>query len=304
MLVKVMAKFYIITPVMNSLSWLKRCVYSVADQVQEGVEVYHFVQDGASTDGTVEWLQQWQQEVSNRPGYKFGFESVSDAGMYDALNKAWEKLPSDADITAHLNSDEQYMPGVLAKIAKEFELHPTADLLLGAHFVVDAQSRYICHRRPVRPWRWTSQAACEIITCTCFHKAESFAAHGVRFDSRFRSLSDLLFFRDLVNHGIKIHVIPELITSLFAVTGENLGWSDITEKEWKILLSGMPVGITRSRWLCNLVSSGRRRLSDIFIEKPVTYALFLPGDSARTERAIKHPTSHWGCRSVAKEENG
>ena len=181
MLVKVMAKFYIITPVMNSLSWLKRCVYSVADQVQEGVEVYHFVQDGASTDGTVEWLQQWQQEVSNRPGYKFGFESVSDAGMYDALNKAWEKLPSDADITAHLNSDEQYMPGVLAKIAKEFELHPTADLLLGAHFVVDAQSRYICHRRPVRPWRWTSQAACEIITCTCFHKAESFAAHGVRF---------------------------------------------------------------------------------------------------------------------------
>ncbi len=35
-----MAKFYIITPVLNSLSWLKRCVYSVADQVTEDVEVY------------------------------------------------------------------------------------------------------------------------------------------------------------------------------------------------------------------------------------------------------------------------
>ena len=41
-----MAKFYIITPVLNSLSWLKHCVYSVADQVTEGVEVYYFVQDG------------------------------------------------------------------------------------------------------------------------------------------------------------------------------------------------------------------------------------------------------------------
>ena len=124
MLVKVMAKFYIITPVMNSLSWLKRCVYSVADQVQPGVEVYHFVQDGASTDGTVEWLGEWQQKSASRPGYRFAYESVPDAGMYDALNKAWEKLPPDADITAHLNSDEQYMPGVLARIAGEFAEHP------------------------------------------------------------------------------------------------------------------------------------------------------------------------------------
>ena len=297
----VMAKFYIITPVLDSLSWLKRCVYSVADQVQEGVEVYHFVQDGASTDGTVEWLRQWQQETANRPGYRFGFESIPDAGMYDALNKAWEKLPADADITAHLNSDEQYMPGVLSKVAREFATHPTAELVVGAYYVVDSESRYICHRRPVVPWRWTSQAACEVITCACFHRAESFIKHGLRFDTRFRVLSDMVFFRDLVNHGMKIRVMPYLITSLFAVTGENLGWSDIAEQEWRVVLSGMPIGVTRSRCLSNFISSARRRWCDLFHEKPREYALFLPGGKERTTRFIKHPTSHWGCRSVSSE---
>ena len=301
MIPRSMAKFYIITPVKDSLSWLQRCVYSVADQVQEGVEVYHFVQDGASTDGAVEWLEQWKRETSTHEGYQFDFESAADAGMYDALNKAWEKLPADADITAHLNSDEQYMPGVLKQIAEEFATHPQTELVVAAYFVVDAESRYICHRRPVRPWRWSSQAACEIITCACFHRADSFAKHGIRFDTRFRSLSDMLFFRDLVNHSLKIRVMPELITSLFAVTGENLGWSDITEREWKVVLSGMPIGITRSRWLSNFVNSARRRWCDLFEETPREYALYLPGEQTRTVRSILRPTSHWGCRSISSE---
>ena len=297
-----MAKFYIITPVLNSLSWLKRCVYSVADQVTEDVEVYHFVQDGASTDGTVEWLQQWKQESAEREGYTFAFESESDAGMYDALNKAWDKLPADADITAHLNSDEQYMPGVLAKIAVAFGKHPDVDMLVGTYFVVDADSNYICHRRPVSPWRWTSQAACELITCTCFHRASSFARHGIRFDTRFRSLSDMLFFRDLVNHNLKVCVVPEIITSLFAITGENLGWSAITEAEWKQALSGMPIGVARSRWLCNLVSSARRRWCDLFHESPRKFSLYLSGREDRTVQEIKYPTSHWGCRTLSREK--
>ena len=214
-------------------------------------------------------MAQWSglKSGSRSQHHRFAYESVPDAGMYDALNKAWEKLPPDVDITAHLNSDEQYMPGVLARIADEFAEHSEVELVVGAYYVVDAESRYICHRRPVLPWRWTSQAACEIITCACFHRADAFMKHGIRFDTRFQVLSDMVFFRDLVNHCMKVRVLPELITSLFAVTGENLGWSDIAEYEWKVVLSGMPIGITRSRWLCNFVSSARRRWCDLFCEK-------------------------------------
>ena len=104
-------KFYIVTPAYNALQWLQGCVRSVADQVKEGVEVHHHVQDGGSTDGTPSWLKTWQEEHQGVSGYTFTFESAKDAGMYDALNMAWEKIPSDAGVTAHLNCDEQYLPG-------------------------------------------------------------------------------------------------------------------------------------------------------------------------------------------------
>lgn len=113
-------KFYIVTPAYNALSWLQRCIYSVADQVAEGVEVHHHIQDGGSSDGTPEWLENWQQEHASSPGYTFTYESGKDAGMYDALNKAWEKTPSDAAVTAHLNSDESTFPVPLKPSQRRF----------------------------------------------------------------------------------------------------------------------------------------------------------------------------------------
>jgi glycosyltransferase involved in cell wall biosynthesis len=44
----------VITPSLNMLSYLERCVASVADQ--EGVRVEHLVMDGGSRDGTAERL--------------------------------------------------------------------------------------------------------------------------------------------------------------------------------------------------------------------------------------------------------
>jgi glycosyltransferase involved in cell wall biosynthesis len=113
-------KFYIVTPTYNSLAWLERCLRSVADQAETGVEVHHHVQDGGSTDGTAELLADWQQKHAGAVGYTFTFESTKDAGMYDALNKAWEKMPAEAEVTAHLNSDEQYLPHALRGVAAEF----------------------------------------------------------------------------------------------------------------------------------------------------------------------------------------
>ena len=106
---------------------------------------------------------------------------------YDAINTAWSKMPEDADVTAHLNSDEQYLPGALEGIAKALDANPHAEVALGTYIIVDAESRYICHRRPIMPHKWTSQTVCEIITCSCFHRAEAFRKHGIRFDSRWRA---------------------------------------------------------------------------------------------------------------------
>ena len=131
-------KFFIVTPTFNSLRWLPGCIASVRNQVSDGgvgcdvlgvkperldylnpktqhlkpsalpITVHHHIQDGGSTDGTVDWLRQYdaevrrqQSEVSNPktsnlkpntavPGYTFSYASEPDNGMYDALNKGIE----------------------------------------------------------------------------------------------------------------------------------------------------------------------------------------------------------------------
>lgn len=58
---------------------LERCIRSVA---AIGTRHEHLIYDGASTDGTVERLMKWQDEV---PGLKV--VSEPDTGIYNALNK-------------------------------------------------------------------------------------------------------------------------------------------------------------------------------------------------------------------------
>ncbi len=292
-------KFYIVTPTYNSLSWLPLCIRSVSDQAGNGVEVHHHVQDGGSADGTAEYLKDWQDAHEGSNGYTFTYESCKDAGMYDALNKAWQKMPADTDVTAHLNSDEQYLPNALKVITDAFQEYPRTDIVLSAYIIVDAEGNYICHRRPVKPWRWSSQTACEMMTCTCFHRAEAFLKHGIRFDTSFRSIADMIMYRNIVNYGVQVRTAPHSITSVFTVTGQNLGWSELTHREWAMVFASMPRGAELLSKFTNKLNSARRRFTDLFCKSPKGYELYSSGSVKRIEHTIHRPTSHWGCRTVA-----
>lgn len=294
-------KFYIVTPTYNALSWLQRCVRSVADQVMDGVEVHHHVQDGCSADGTPTWLDTWQREHQNIPGYTFTYESAKDAGMYDAINLAWEKMPADAFVTAHLNSDEQYLPDALKGVADAFLKQTDAEIVLGTYIVVDAESRYICHRRPVKPARWRSQTVCEIITCSCFHRVDVFQRHGIRFDVKYRALADLVFYRSIVATRPVFRVLPGLVTSLFTVTGENLAWSERSRKEWLSLMDELPWFVSRRHVAVARWNNVLRRMADWLHKAPKEYAVYPTIGDVREVKQIKHPTAHWGMRTVARE---
>lgn len=292
--------FYIVTPTFNALPWLERCVRSVADQVGEGVQVHHHVQDGGSCDGSPEWLGAWRAQSKGIPGYTFTYESGHDDGMYDAINRAWAKLPDRADMTAHLNSDEQYLPGALAGVARAMQENPSADVALGTYLVLDMESHYICHRRPIMPHRWSSQTVCEIITCSCFHRAETFRRHGIRFNARWRAIADVIFYRDLVQSSPRFLVLPELFTSSFTLTGQNLAWSEVSQREWEEVLAALPWHVGRRhgfayRW-CNF----KRRVIDTCLPQPKEYEIYLPGRENRCTIPIKCPTCLWKLRSVGE----
>lgn len=282
--------FYIITPAFNDSERLKACVRSVADQAGAGVELHHHVQDGGSTDGTAAWLEAWQRAHEDTPGYTFTYESAPDSGLYEALNKAWDRMPQEAFCTAHLNADEQYLPGALRSIAAAFAEHPAADLLTTTYLLCNEDGSYHCHRRPVQPHAWTSVLTCELMTCVCFLRAAALRRLGLRFDTSYRSLADVPFYRDFVAAGTRVVSLPCLVTSMYTLTGRNLSWEPVTIAErarynaaapaWQRLLYPFS-----RRWV-NL----KRRLVDFTCPAPQTCALYHGDEERRTAEPITAPT--------------
>lgn len=286
-------KFYIVTPCFNSLSWLRNAVRSVADQAGEGVEVHHHVQDGLSADGTPAWLEEWQRSHADTPGYTFTYESAKDAGMYDAINTAWAKMPADADVTAHLNSDEQYLPNALRDVAQSFAEHPKADILSCSYIVTDAEGHYHCHRRPVTPNRFISIRVCELITCSTFHRASAFRRHGIRFNTRFRIFGDVVFFRDIVGSGACVQAKPCLVTTAFAMTGSNLAW-DARGRDEAAYLNSITPRLAMHLFPLSCKYSGlKRRLADWCCPAPTELALYRGDADSRSTEAILRPTTVW-----------
>ncbi len=85
------------------------------------------------------------------------------------------------------------------------------------------------HRRSITPHSWSSQTVCEIITCSCFHRAAPFHRHVIRFDSRYRALADLVFTATSSPPTVFLRS-AELVTGTFTVTGDNLAWSETFRK--------------------------------------------------------------------------
>ena len=126
-------KFSIVTPSFRQLSWLKRCVRSVADQ---GVEVEHLIQDA----GTGADLEAW---IAAHSTARLAVET--DSGMYDALNRGFSR--ATGEVCAWLNCDEQYLPGTLAKVRTIFQNEPETDWVVGDHLLINADGTLRSYRR-------------------------------------------------------------------------------------------------------------------------------------------------------------
>lgn len=287
-----MIKYYIVTPSYNNWQWLQNCLPSVADQASENICVHHHVQDGGSSDKTVEELEKWQKQSQGRENYHFSYQSKADKGMYHAINLAWEQMPDDADFMAHLNCDEQYLPHALADIAPYFEKYPQADILLGSYFVVDKEQNYICHRRPAQPKLWSSRLNCACITNSSFYRASRFRQHGIRYDIRWRSIGDLVLYRDLLAAGARFQII-DLITSSFACTGSNLAWGELSHKEWAKLAEESPLYASRLQFFVYRWVNLKRRILDLFVAPPKELLLYKNGERERSREVIDKPTHKW-----------
>jgi glycosyltransferase involved in cell wall biosynthesis len=130
---------YIVTPSYNSVQYIDRTILSVISQ--EGpFKIHYHVQDGGSSDGTVEKLEKWKSLLSSKScdlvrckSLSFSFCCEKDEGMYDAINKGFETLSISKDsICSWINSDDIFTAGALASAWNIFAYNNDAFWLIGA----------------------------------------------------------------------------------------------------------------------------------------------------------------------------
>ena len=146
----------IVTACFNCASTLQTALASVA--AQKGVSIDYIVVDGASTDGTVEMLKAFQENLaaSSRDDLSFRFISERDEGMYDAINKGIGM--ARGEFVGILNADD-YLDGddVIARVASYLRNQEQAslDCVFGnVRFVREfgGKTHRVCFARFWRPW--------------------------------------------------------------------------------------------------------------------------------------------------------
>jgi FkbM family methyltransferase len=122
----------IVTPSYQQGTFLERTLYSVISQNYPTLE--YVVQDGASSDDTLEVLRRFEPALTR-------WTSEEDGGQADAINRGFRH--TTGEIMAWLNSDDLLLPGALTYVASYFSQHPDVDVVYGHRLMIDADDGQI-----------------------------------------------------------------------------------------------------------------------------------------------------------------
>ena len=279
-------KISVVTPSYRQPEWLRLCAASVADQTGDELIIEHIVQDSLSGPEIAEVLKPF-------PNVKLASEK--DQGMYDALNRGWEK--ATGDILCWLNCDEQYLPGALARVADYFRQHPDTEVLFADAFVVNTTGDYICSRQVLVPLLYHSWI-CHLSTLSCatFFRRDLVKERGFMLDTRWKSVGDADLIVRLLRSGVKMHVLRDYL-SVFVDTGENLSLRPIGLREMAALASEAPAWAQALRRPWVLIHRLRRMFSGLYRVKPFSADIYtLNSPDRRVHLDITEPTFHWKGR--------
>jgi ADP-heptose:LPS heptosyltransferase/GT2 family glycosyltransferase len=120
-----------VTPSFGQRDFLGRTLRSVLDQAYP--HLLYVVQDGGSTDGSVDVIRQHAERLH-------AWASEKDAGQADAIRRGFARVegglgPDDA--MAWLNSDDLLAPGALGFVGRYFAEHPEVDVIYGHRIIID-----------------------------------------------------------------------------------------------------------------------------------------------------------------------
>lgn len=195
---------------------------------QTGVEYETVVIDGASTDGTREWLE-------TRRGQFGALLSEPDRGVYDAMNKGIAL--AHGEWILFLGADDRLVGGALGKIAPE--LARTSAGVVGGEAAYDDGRLY-----PLRDPARGIQRNFAHHQAT-FYRRGLFADHG-DFEIGLRIAADYEFNLRLVKHQVRFKALRLRIAAcspgglsdsgIWAVYGEEIRVRHLYYRSWRCWL--------------------------------------------------------------------
>lgn len=180
----------IITIAYNNLEGLKKTYESLIAQDTDDYE--WIVVDGASTDGSIDFLKtthaQWKSEPDN--------------GIYDAMNKGIDRI--DRDYMLFLNSGDCFAaPQNLSTILSTINRNPT--FIYGD--ALEQEENGKIREKTAKPYITVSKG---LFT---HHQAMIYKKTNLRYNTQYKIASDYDFtyryLMDVVAHDLPVHYIPE-----------------------------------------------------------------------------------------------
>uniref|UniRef100_I2Q7M3 Methylase involved in ubiquinone/menaquinone biosynthesis n=1 Tax=Desulfovibrio sp. U5L TaxID=596152 RepID=I2Q7M3_9BACT len=208
---------YYVTPVRNGVHHIDETIWSIVSQAGTLSLRYH-VQDGGSTDGTLDKLARWQDYLdahgASLPGsVTFSYATGSDDGLYHAVSLGFAQLsPPPEAWMGWLNSDDRLWPGTMEAVTSLGRQHPDVDWILGWPTIIDRHGRFgQIHKTCLLPqevlaagladgthWRFVQQESC------FWRKRLWDAAGGV--DISLRLAGDWDLWRRFSRHAPLVHL--------------------------------------------------------------------------------------------------
>ena len=140
----------IVTPCFNPGEYLLETIASVLRQSGDFALQYH-VQDGGSTDGSVEILESvvHELELNNTAlqcqSLSFSYSSKRDRGMYDAINRGFRTIfgRCKPDIMLWINADDRLDFEALHNVSTFFAVNPDVSWIIGRTVHLNEAGRII-----------------------------------------------------------------------------------------------------------------------------------------------------------------
>lgn len=198
-------KVSIITSCFNRAATIRGAIESVLAQDYNNIEF--IVVDGASTDGSLEIIREYEDRIST-------IISEPDHGMYEAINKGIRV--ATGDVIGLLHSDDFfYSNGVVSRIVERMKI-TRADFLYGDGLFVDPDNT----DKVVRNWiggsyrLWKVRHGWLPLHPTCYIRREVVNRLGLYNESyKIAADSDLLL-RYLITGGLTTTYLGEYIVKM------------------------------------------------------------------------------------------